>query len=112
MDEIGIVHVFPNRMRLIDGSITGISGKRDQPCRGAIPLKGGIEDTSDGQPATEGHVYVPLIAWSAPRLDVTKVADQPGNTSRVLRNSYVRRHQPHADVTALIGDKIGPHSMW
>ncbi|MEV5832819.1 tyrosine-type recombinase/integrase [Nocardia sp. NPDC052112] len=41
-------------------------------------------------------------------LDVTKVADQLGNTSRVLRKSYVRRHQPHADVTALIGDKIGP----
>lgn len=41
-------------------------------------------------------------------LDVTKIADQLGNTSRVLRKSYVRRHQPHADVTALIGDKIGP----
>ncbi|MGW0327676.1 hypothetical protein [Nocardia sp. NPDC003183] len=41
-------------------------------------------------------------------LDVTKVADQLGNTSRVLRKSYVRRHQPHADVTALIGDKLGP----
>ncbi|MFF2085448.1 hypothetical protein ACFVVM_16865 [Nocardia sp. NPDC058176] len=41
-------------------------------------------------------------------LDVTKVADQLGNTSRVLRKSYVRRHQPHEDVTALIGQKIGP----
>lgn len=41
-------------------------------------------------------------------LDVTKVADQLGNTSRVLRKSYVRRHQPHADVTALIGDKLSP----
>ncbi|PKV98914.1 site-specific integrase [Nocardia fluminea] len=41
-------------------------------------------------------------------LDATKVADQLGNTSRVLRKSYVRRHQPHADVTALIGDKLGP----
>ncbi|WP_157186145.1 tyrosine-type recombinase/integrase [Nocardia jiangxiensis] len=41
-------------------------------------------------------------------LDVTKVADQLGNTSRVLRNSYVRRHQPHADVTALIAGKLGP----
>ncbi|MBF6277757.1 MULTISPECIES: site-specific integrase [Nocardia] len=41
-------------------------------------------------------------------LDVTKIADQLGNTSRVLRKSYVRRHQPHADVTALIGDKLGP----
>ncbi len=41
-------------------------------------------------------------------LDSTKVADQLGNTARVLRNSYVRRHQPHADVTAMIGDKLGP----
>ncbi|CAM4525970.1 site-specific integrase [Nocardia ninae] len=41
-------------------------------------------------------------------LDVTKIADQLGNTSRVLRNSYVRRHQPHADVTAMIGEKLGP----
>ncbi|MFC4373127.1 hypothetical protein ACFO5K_03350 [Nocardia halotolerans] len=41
-------------------------------------------------------------------LDATKVADQLGNSSRVLRNSYVRRHQPHADVTALIGDKLAP----
>ncbi|PKV80512.1 site-specific integrase [Nocardia fluminea] len=41
-------------------------------------------------------------------LDATKVADQLGNTSRVLRKSYVRRHQPHADVTAMIGDKLGP----
>ncbi|MEV6338224.1 hypothetical protein AB0M12_26300 [Nocardia vinacea] len=39
---------------------------------------------------------------------VTKVADQLGNTARILRKSYVRRHQPHADVTALIGDKLGP----
>lgn len=30
------------------------------------------------------------------------------NTSRVLRNSYVRRHQPHADVTAIISGKLGP----
>ncbi|MFE1591789.1 hypothetical protein [Nocardia sp. NPDC058705] len=41
-------------------------------------------------------------------LDVTKVADQLGNTSRVLRKSYVRRHQPHADVTAMISGKLGP----
>ncbi|WP_157116557.1 hypothetical protein [Nocardia vaccinii] len=41
-------------------------------------------------------------------LDATKVADQLGNTARVLRNSYVKRHQPHPDVTALIADKIGP----
>lgn len=41
-------------------------------------------------------------------LDVTKIADQLGNTSRVLRKSYVKRHQPHPDVTALIADKIGP----
>ncbi|WP_157777935.1 site-specific integrase [Nocardia terpenica] len=41
-------------------------------------------------------------------LDATKIADQLGNTSRVLRKAYVRRYQPHADVTALIGDKIGP----
>ncbi|MEV6337647.1 hypothetical protein AB0M12_23355 [Nocardia vinacea] len=41
-------------------------------------------------------------------LDVTKVADQLGNTSRALRKSYVRRHQSHADVTALIGDQLGP----
>ncbi|RBO79598.1 site-specific integrase [Nocardia puris] len=41
-------------------------------------------------------------------LDVTKIADQLGNTSRVLRNSYVRRHQPHPDVTALIGNALAP----
>ncbi|WP_157186718.1 hypothetical protein [Nocardia jiangxiensis] len=41
-------------------------------------------------------------------LDVTKVADQLGNTSRVLRGSYTRRFQPHDDVTALINTKIGP----
>ncbi|MET8873747.1 hypothetical protein [Nocardia sp. NPDC004604] len=31
-------------------------------------------------------------------LGVINVADQLGNTSPVLRKSYVRRHQPHADV--------------
>ncbi|MFC4373122.1 hypothetical protein ACFO5K_03325 [Nocardia halotolerans] len=41
-------------------------------------------------------------------LDATKVADQLGNSSRALRNSYVRRHQFHADGTALIGEKLGP----
>ncbi len=41
-------------------------------------------------------------------LDVTKVADQLGNTSRVLRDSYTRRFQPHDDVTALIGTKLAP----
>ncbi|MBU3062434.1 hypothetical protein KO481_12990 [Nocardia sp. NEAU-G5] len=41
-------------------------------------------------------------------LDVTEVADQSVNTSRVLRKSSVCRHQPHADVTALIGNKLGP----
>ncbi|MGC4994196.1 hypothetical protein [Nocardia salmonicida] len=41
-------------------------------------------------------------------LDVAKLADQLGNTSRVLRNSYVRRHQPHADVTTMISGKLGP----
>ncbi|WP_406265653.1 hypothetical protein OH799_18710 [Nocardia sp. NBC_00881] len=40
------------------------------------------------------------------RLDATKVADQLGNTARVLRNAYVRRHQPHADVTELIGNRL------
>ncbi|WP_062993978.1 hypothetical protein [Nocardia anaemiae] len=40
-------------------------------------------------------------------LDVTGVADHLGNTSRVHK-SYVRRRQPHADVTAHIGDKLGP----
>ena len=41
-------------------------------------------------------------------LDATKVADQLGNTAWVLRKSYVRRHQPHADVTAMIGNRLGP----
>lgn len=41
-------------------------------------------------------------------LDATKVADQLGNTARVLRNAYVRRHRPHADVTALIGNRLAP----
>ncbi|WP_165610300.1 hypothetical protein [Nocardia salmonicida] len=41
-------------------------------------------------------------------LAVTEVADQLGNTSRVLRNAKVRRHQPHADVTTMISGKLGP----
>ncbi|MGW6424105.1 hypothetical protein ACWF82_15630 [Nocardia sp. NPDC055053] len=51
------------------------------------------------------HVGTEVVAAG---LDATKVADQLGNTDRVLRNAYVRRHQPHADVTALIGNRLGP----
>lgn len=51
------------------------------------------------------HVGTEAVAAG---LDATKVADQLGNTARVLHNAYVRHHQPHADVTALIGNRLGP----